>query len=426
MGNYLTFSSTNSFTLNTYEETKKWNGTLEYSFDAINWYVWNGGATVLSADNGILHLRGTGNSVISGHYVGEVRGTWVFTGSDISCTGNIENLLDYKTVARGEHPTMGEMCFAKLFDGCRGLISAPSLPAVELSSGCYLEMFSYCTNLKRPPALPATVLADHCYYSMFRGSGLESLPALPDIPFPHLSCKYLFASCKSIKISTVQTEEYKYPFKVPPFESGETDYRVYGEMFKYTSGTFTGTPSANTTYYTSNKVIYAEEEEPEEPTTATVITYNGETIATLEAGQKATIKAAEYEFEHDIVFKAGGGGGSSGGGEQPTLFPPSISLDGDILTITPNADNGAFATSYDLYDNGVPVGNYTSTVIDMSTLSLPSGVRHYTVKAKGEHFNDSAESNEVTRVTTLGDIMKSADGSTLTSSDGYKISVKKG
>lgn len=44
----------------------------------------------------------------------------------------------------------------------------------------------------------------------------------------------------------------------------------------------------------------------EEEPTATVITYNGSTIATLEAGQTATIKTAETEVEHDIVVKAGG------------------------------------------------------------------------------------------------------------------------
>ena len=38
------------------------------------------------------------------------------------------------------------------------------------------------------------------------------------------------------------------------------------------------------------------------PTTATVITYNGSTIATLESGQTATIKTAETEVEHDIVI----------------------------------------------------------------------------------------------------------------------------
>ena len=43
----------------------------------------------------------------------------------------------------------------------------------------------------------------------------------------------------------------------------------------------------------------------------TIIAYNGSTIATLEAGQTATIKAAEYDFDHDLVFKAGIGGGGA-------------------------------------------------------------------------------------------------------------------
>lgn len=41
-------------------------------------------------------------------------------------------------------------------------------------------------------------------------------------------------------------------------------------------------------------------DEPE--ATAAVITYNGATLATLEAGQTATIKTAETEVEHDIVI----------------------------------------------------------------------------------------------------------------------------
>jgi hypothetical protein len=52
-------------------------------------------------------------------------------------------------------------------------------------------------------------------------------------------------------------------------------------------------------------------EEPENTeTTATTITYNGEKIASLTAGQTATIKTAECELEHDIVVTAGNGTGN--------------------------------------------------------------------------------------------------------------------
>lgn len=39
---------------------------------------------------------------------------WAFTPSnsnDITCTGNIETLLDAETVVAGQHPTMAAMCF---------------------------------------------------------------------------------------------------------------------------------------------------------------------------------------------------------------------------------------------------------------------------------------------------------------------------
>lgn len=67
----------------------------------------------------------------------------------------------------------------------------------------------------------------------------------------------------------------------------------------------------------------------EEPTTTTTITYGGETIATLEAGQTATIKAAEYEFDHDLVFKAGSGG-SGGGGEE---YDGTVVIEGEAIPI---------------------------------------------------------------------------------------------
>jgi hypothetical protein len=53
-------------------------------------------------------------------------------------------------------------------------------------------------------------------------------------------------------------------------------------MFFQTGGTFTGTPDINTIYYTSNEVIYLPEDSP-----ASVIIYNGNEIASLEAGQSA-------------------------------------------------------------------------------------------------------------------------------------------
>ena len=103
---YLTFSSPKSFTLAVNNKTKNWDGTIEYFALDKTWAVWDG-TTILSSYNNdgecVLYLRGTRNTVITGN--GE-RCRWVLTGSDIKCIGNIENLLDYATVASGNHPTM--------------------------------------------------------------------------------------------------------------------------------------------------------------------------------------------------------------------------------------------------------------------------------------------------------------------------------
>lgn len=176
---YLTFESPESFTLATKNSTKNWDGTLEYSTDTTNWNEWDGTTTlssVLSSEKQVLFLRGIGNTKIS-----KSNDTaWVLTGSNIACNGNIENLLDYATVAANGHPTMAENCYWSMFRDCTSLIQAPALSATALSNQCYRTMFSGCTNLTQAPALPATTLANECYYAMFADcTSLIQAPALP-------------------------------------------------------------------------------------------------------------------------------------------------------------------------------------------------------------------------------------------------------
>ena len=198
---YLTFSSPSSFTLKVNDATKHWDGTLEYSTDTSTWSTWDGTTTLSSATNGsdnVLYLRGTGNTVITGY---NQNSRWVLTGSDIACIGNIENLLDCATVKAGNHPTM--------------------------ASYCYYSMFRGCTSLTQAPALPATTLANDCYHSMFY-------------------------KCTSLKLSATQTGEYTVAYRIPSSGTGTTATNSLISMFASTGGTFTGTPSINTTYYLSN------------------------------------------------------------------------------------------------------------------------------------------------------------------------------
>lgn len=203
---YLTFSSPNSFTLKVNDATKHWNGTLEYSTDTSTWSTWDGATTLSSATIGsedVLYLRGTGNTVITGN---NVNYKWVLTGTDVKCKGNVENLLDYAAVESGNHPTMADYC--------------------------YRHMFRDCTSLTQAPALPATTMADYCYNSMFR-------------------------DCTSLKLSSSKTEEYIIAYRIPTSGTGTTATNALTDMFASTGGTFTGTPSINTTYYldSSNTIV---------------------------------------------------------------------------------------------------------------------------------------------------------------------------
>ena len=224
---YLTFSSSNSFNLKVENSTKNWDGTLEYFASDKTWTVWDG-TTVLSAvyDDGeyFLYLRGTKNTIITGN---NTNFRWILNGSNIACIGNIENLLDYAIVASGNHPTLANYCYSSMFLGCISLTQAPALPATTLANYCYSSMFQGCTSLTQAPALPATTLANHCYSSMFK-------------------------VCRSLKLSTTKTGEYTQGYRIPFSGEGVTETNALQNMFISTGGTFTGTPSINTTYYLSS------------------------------------------------------------------------------------------------------------------------------------------------------------------------------
>lgn len=117
-----------------------------------------------------------------------------------------------------------------MFYGCTSLTAAPTLPATILSAYCYEAMFYNCTSLTTAVNLPATTLQEHCYYMMYGG-------------------------CTNLKISETSTGSYTYNFRIPKTGTGTTASRAMDYMFSYTGGTFTGTPSINTTYYTTNQPV---------------------------------------------------------------------------------------------------------------------------------------------------------------------------
>ena len=293
---YLTFTGTDSFSIKTNNSKKNWNGTLEYSTDTNTWTIWNG-TSQISSDNNVLYLRGTGNTIITGISTSEC---WVITTQGtVACSGDIRTLLDY---AEPEYTNMDANCFAYLFNNCTSLTAAPGLPATSLASNCYNNMFYGCTSLTMAPELPATSLASNCYYSMFNGctslttapvlwatslapscysnmfEGCTSLTTAPELwandlasgcyrsmfqdctslttpselPATDLmnSCyRSMFRGCTGIKLSTEQTAEYSVPYSIPKEGTGSMGSNALNDMFTGTGGTFTGTPTINTTYY---------------------------------------------------------------------------------------------------------------------------------------------------------------------------------
>ncbi len=250
---YLTFQSDSPFALKVYNNKKNWNGTLYYSTDTTNWNVWSGTSAINSVNNK-LYLRGTGNTKITGANSNSYR--WVLTGSNIKCIGNIENLLDWETVALGNHPTMARHCYAYLFYGCTALTSAPALPATTLASYCYRNMLAECTALTSAPDLPATTLAEGCYLSMFFGcTALVSAPALPATTLANYCYAYMFFGCESLKISSTPTEVYQHEWRIPTSGTGTEAPNWNYLMLSGTGGTFKSAPSINTAYYLENTPV---------------------------------------------------------------------------------------------------------------------------------------------------------------------------
>ena len=250
--NYLTFSSPDPFSISV--ETPGWDGKLYCSTDTKIWAEWTGNEVNATEADGTyaLYFRGTGNTKIAG----DVSNKWVLSGSSISCTDNIESLLDYETIEAGQHPTMAGSCYSSMFYGCTSLTTAPSLPATTLANYCYSYMFYGCTSLTTAPSLPATTLANYCYSYMFCGcTSLTTALSLPATTLVNSCYSYMFYGCTSIKLAISKSHEYDKEYRIPKSGNGVTATSALYNMFKLTGGTFTGTPSINTTYYTSNTIV---------------------------------------------------------------------------------------------------------------------------------------------------------------------------
>lgn len=244
---FIVFSNINS--LKTSNSGKNWNRTMYFSIDAAEWDVWDGSLIESGVDRKI-YLRGRENTYLTAST--STKMPFVITGGSggVICDGNIEFLLDYESALSGEHPYLRANGFDSLFANCVALKKAPSLPAPSVPSGGYRLMFKGCTGLTEAPELPATQLASNCYNSMFSGcTGLAAAPELPAMTL-ELSCyQNMFNGCRGIKISNTLSSLYSEEYRIPKSDDGIDATNATEMMFANTGGTFTGTPTINTTYY---------------------------------------------------------------------------------------------------------------------------------------------------------------------------------
>ena len=177
--------------------------TLQYSLDSSTWTTIATGATTPSSN--IIYFRGQATETKALFTESTFSNTWTFTGAtNLECSGKLDRLLQNTLGSDINVLTIGDYCYDSMFYGCTSLVTAP--------------------------ALPATTLASFCYNSMFYG-------------------------CTSLKLSETMTGIYDTAYRIPTAGTGTTTFYDLTDMFLVTGGTFTGTPTINTTYYTENTPV---------------------------------------------------------------------------------------------------------------------------------------------------------------------------
>ena len=194
---YLTFTSEGTTTISL-ENIGGNRPLLYYSTDATSWTEWDYSELSFS-DGAPLYICGSNSEGFSHGYIKFSK--FAASGDDFSISGDIMSLID-RDLDVYDIPC--DYCFVFLFQGCRGLIAAPELPATSLTEYCYSNMFSGCTGLSSAPALPATTIANYCYQGMFSGcTGLTAAPALPATTLG-TACYYaMFSGCTSLATAPV-------------------------------------------------------------------------------------------------------------------------------------------------------------------------------------------------------------------------------
>ena len=141
--------------------------------------------------NGTIEASGNVNSMLSSDF----RNITSLAGYDYAFVSLFQNCRSLTKAPSLPATTLANSCYYKMFYGCENLVQAPELPALSIPDsfiydgtkvcGCYVSMFEGCVRLEQAPALPATTLGKGCYLRMFYGCTLlVKAPALPATSLP--------------------------------------------------------------------------------------------------------------------------------------------------------------------------------------------------------------------------------------------------
>lgn len=189
---YFWVDSVGDVQITTTQQTKP---NIQYSFDGLSWYdvSWveypsRGTAVATISADGKVFIKNNNNI-----FSDSVFRTMIKCTNEFSVGGNILSLYssklmpEYGFIALFTNATTltdasklvlpnytTSNCYNIMFLLCSSLMSAPKLPATNMSEMCYHSMFSDCTALQETPYLPATSLANNCYSDMFLNCGANA------------------------------------------------------------------------------------------------------------------------------------------------------------------------------------------------------------------------------------------------------------
>ena len=234
--------------------------TLQYSIDnGLTWNDISSGSTTASSDEIWFRGRATDVKRLHNPQHPNYRNAWRFSGeasNKLHVYGDLRYLLCDNLGDDTITFDIASYCFFYMFNGCKALATAPSLPATTLALLCYSCMFQGCTSLTTAPSLPATTLADYCYDAMFQGcTSLTTAPSLPATTMATFCYIDMFNGCTAFKVSETKAGSYQYPWRIPASGTGTPVYGWNSYMLMNTGGSYTGDPVINTTYYVENPPV---------------------------------------------------------------------------------------------------------------------------------------------------------------------------